>query len=72
MDTPPKKALTLNLTDAEMAVLETLAETKDMTKTGILRQALRLYQLVDVRLSRGERVFVENALTKEKAELALI
>ncbi len=67
-----KKTMTLNLTDAEMEALEVLAETKDLTKTGVLRQALKLYQMVDVRLSRGEKLFIENSLTKEKAELALL
>ena len=67
-----KKTMTLNLTDAEMDVLEQLAAAKDLTKTGVLRQALRLYQMIDVRLARGEKVFIENGLTKEKAELALL
>jgi predicted transcriptional regulator len=67
-----KKTMTLNLTDAEMGVLEQLAAAKDLTKTGVLRQALRLYQMIDVRLARGEKVFIENGLTKEKAELALL
>lgn len=67
-----KKTMTLNLTDTEMDVLEKLAEAKDLTKTGVLRQALRLYQMIDVRLTRGEKVFIENGLTKEKAELALL
>mgnify|MGYP002683567579 CR=1 FL=1 len=67
-----KKTMTLNLTDAEMDVLEQLASAKDLTKTGVLRQALRLYQMIDVRLARGEKVFIENGLTKEKAELALL
>jgi predicted transcriptional regulator len=67
-----KRTMTLNLTDAEMDVLEQLASTKDLTKTGVLRQALRLYQMIDVRLARGEKVFIENGLTKEKAELALL
>ena len=67
-----KKTMTLNLTDKEMDVLEKLAEAKDLTKTGVLRQALRLYQMIDVRLMRGEKEFVENGLTKEKAELALL
>ena len=67
-----KKTMTLNLTDAEMEVLEALAETKDLSKTSVLRQALRLYQMIDVRLGRGEKLFTENSLTKEKAELALL
>lgn len=67
-----KRTMTLNLTDAEMTVLEELCAKKDLNKTALLRQALRLYQLIDVRLERGEKVFVENDLTKEKAELAIL
>lgn len=67
-----KRTMTLNLTDAEMTVLEELCAKKDLNKTAVLRQALRLYQLIDVRLERGEKVFVENDLTKEKAELAIL
>jgi predicted transcriptional regulator len=51
-----KRTMTLNLTDAEMRVLEELSRQKDLSKTAILRQALRLYQLVDARLSSGEKL----------------
>jgi hypothetical protein len=67
-----KKTMTLNLTDAEMDALERLSTQKDLTKTAILRQALRLYQLVEARLLRGEKLFFENDSTKEKAELMLV
>ena len=68
----PKRTMTLNLTDAEMAVLEGLAARKDLTKTALLRQALRLYQLIDARVERGDKLLVENEATKEKAELMLL
>lgn len=64
-----KRTMTLNLTDKEMDVLEELAKSKDLSKTAVLRQALRLYQLVDVRQSRGERIFFENELSKKKTGL---
>jgi predicted transcriptional regulator len=67
-----KRTMTLNLTDAEMNVLEQLAEKKDLNKTVIIRQALRLYQLVDQRLRDGKKVFIEDQLTKDKSELMLI
>jgi predicted transcriptional regulator len=35
-----KRTMTLNLTEAEMEVLEELAQNKDMTKTAIIRQAM--------------------------------
>ena len=52
--------MTLNLSEAEMRVVEELAQKKDLTKTAIMRQALRLYQTVSVREARGEHmVFVD-------------
>jgi hypothetical protein len=55
MNFPPKnKTMTLNITEAEMDCLEELSTRKDTSKTAIMRQALRLYQMVDLRLCRGE------------------
>lgn len=66
-----KKTMTLNLTDQEMIVLEDLSTQKDLSKTAILRQALRLYQLVDVRLAAGGKFYFEDS-NKEKAELMVL
>lgn len=67
-----KKTMTLNLTDAEMGVLEELCEKKDLSKTALLRQALRLYQAVETRVERGAKLFFENEQTKEKAEVMML
>lgn len=67
-----KKTMTFNLTDAEMHVLEELAQQKDLSKTAVMRQALRLYQLVEVRLQRGEKLFFEDELRKTKSELMVL
>ena len=67
-----KKTMTLNLTTAEMDALEELSGRKDISKTAVLRQALRLYQMLDERLERGEKLYLEHALTKEKAELVVV
>ncbi|HEV7165189.1 MAG TPA: ribbon-helix-helix protein, CopG family [Gammaproteobacteria bacterium] len=64
--------MTLNLTDAEMAVLDQLSADRDMTKTAILRQALRLYQVIDDRLRAGEKLFFGDDLDKEKKELVVL
>ena len=66
-----KKTMTLNLTDQEMEVLEELAQKKDISKTAIIRQALRLYQLIDVRISEGEKLYFEDD-KKEKSALMLL
>ena len=67
-----KRTMTLNLTDAEMQVLDDLSARKDITKTAVLRQALRLYQTIEVRVERGEKLMFENEATREKAELMLL
>jgi hypothetical protein len=67
-----KRTMTLNLTDAEMRVLDELSVRKDITKTAVLRQALRLYQTIEARVEKGEKLLFENEATKEKAELMLL
>lgn len=67
-----KKTMTLNLTEPEMAVLEALCVEKDLSKTAVLRQALRLYQLVNSRLRQGEKLFFEDEAAKEKKEVVVL
>lgn len=70
MTDKPKKTMTLNLTEEEMTVLEEMAAKMDMSKTAVMRKALRVLQLIEVRLGRGERLFVEDR--EKKAELILL
>ena len=67
-----KRTMTLNLTDAEMRVLDELSARKDITKTAVLRQALRLYQTIEARVEKGEKLFFEDDKTKEKAEVMML
>jgi hypothetical protein len=67
-----KRTMTLNLTDAEMRVLDDLSDRKDLSKTAVLRQALRLYQAIDARVEKGDKLVFENDVTREKAELMLV
>lgn len=67
-----KRTMTLNLTEAEMKVLESLCAKKDLSKTVLLRQALRLYQLIEERIEKGEKLLFENEKTKEKAEVMIL
>jgi hypothetical protein len=50
----PQATMTLNFPQREMDALEKLAEHHQMSKTAVMRQALRLYQLIHVRLQAGE------------------
>ena len=64
--------MTLNLTPQEMAVLEELAEKKDLSKTGVMKLALRLLQTIDARVEPGKKLLVEDEATKEKSELVIL
>jgi hypothetical protein len=67
-----KRTMTLNLTDAEMAALEALCERKELTKTALIRQALRLYQAVDARITAGEKLVFEDEKGKKKSEVMVL
>jgi predicted transcriptional regulator len=67
-----KKTMTLNLSDAEMSALEELCAQKDLSKTAVVRQALRLYQLVNAKIAGGGKLLIEDEGKKEKTELVVI
>ncbi len=72
MEDNEKRTMTLNLTPREMAVLEELAAKKDLSKTGVMRLALRLLQAVDAKIQLGQKLMFEDEKTKEKSEMVLI
>ena len=66
-----KRTMTLNLTETEMEAVEELASRKELSKTAVMRQALRLYQMVDTRLEQGEKLFFEDK-KKAKSEVMVL
>ena len=64
-----KRTMTLNLTDEEMNAVEALSTRYDMTKTAIIRKALRMYIVIDARLQRGEKLFMEDEIEKNLSYL---
>jgi hypothetical protein len=67
----PKRTMTLNLTEKEMQVIEKLAQEKDLSKTALIRQAIRMYQIIEARIANGEKLFVEDS-EKQKTELMVL
>ncbi len=67
-----KKTMTLNLSEDEMDSLEQLAERNDLTKTAVIKKAIRVYLLLEKRLEKGERLYVEDESRKIKVELLLV
>ena len=67
-----KRTMTLNLTDAEMTALEAMAAKKELSKTAVIRQALRVYQLVVMRSEAGERLFFKDEKARKKAEVVVV
>ncbi len=72
MEDNEKRTMTLNLTPREMMVLEELAAKKDLSKTGVMRLALRLLQAMDAKIELGQKLVFEDEKTKEKSELMMI
>lgn len=64
--------MTLNLTVDEMTAVADLAARKDLNKTSLIRQALRLYVLIDKRLANGEKLIFEDEVENKKAEVLVI
>lgn len=58
------KTMTLNLTDAEMEAVEELSLAQEISKTGVVKQALRLYQLVVKRAQAGETLHFSGDMTR--------
>ena len=67
-----KRTMTINLNDNEMSILENICNKKGLSKTALVRQALRLYQSIDTRIEDGEKLFLENPVSKEKSELMVL
>ena len=67
-----RRTMTLNLTDREMEALEVLAGRKDLSKTQVVRQAIRLYQTVESRLEKGEKLYFEDKDKNSKSELMML
>lgn len=67
-----KKTMTLNLTEAEMVAIEAMCQEKDISKTALLRQALRLYQFINERVKSGDKLFFEDEIAKSKKEVVVL
>lgn len=48
------RTMTLNLSAREMATVERLAAEAELSKTALIRQALRLYETINSRIRAGE------------------
>lgn len=66
-----KTLITLNLSDVELELLNSLSEKKDMNKSAVLRQALRMMGLIEQRIEQGEKFYFET-VDEKKSELILV
>ena len=67
-----RRQMTLMLNDKEMTLLDELAAHRNMSKTALVRQALRLYQSLIERTENGEKVFIEGPDESAKTELMVL
>jgi hypothetical protein len=66
-----KTLISLNLTESELELLNDLSEKKEMSKSAVLRQALRMMGVLEHRIAQGEKLYFET-LDKDKSELLLL
>ncbi len=66
-----KTLISLNLSEAELELLTELSERKEMSKSAVLRQALRMMGVIEQRVQQGEKFYFES-LDKEKSEVVLL
>ncbi len=66
-----KTLISLNLSPAELELLTQLSEKKEMSKSAILRQALRMMGVIEQRINQGEKLYFES-LDKQKSEVVLL
>jgi hypothetical protein len=65
-----RKTMTLNLPLDEMDILKALADTGGMSKNDTVRRAIRILNIIDGRLRRGESLFLGTELGP-KAEVLI-
>lgn len=66
-----KTLISLNLSEAELDLLSQLSEKKEMSKSAVLRQALRMMGTIEQRVERGDKFYFES-LNEEKSEVILL
>ena len=68
-----KATMTLNLANDAMKCLDGLAIKKGISKTAVIREAIRMYQLIESRLDEGKQIkFVDPATGKEDPEIVIV
>ncbi|MBA2750567.1 MAG: ribbon-helix-helix protein, CopG family [Tatlockia sp.] len=66
-----KTLISINLSPVELELLAELSEKKEMSKSAVLRQALRMMGLLEQRINQGEKFYFES-VDKEKSEVVLV
>jgi hypothetical protein len=61
-----KRAVLVQLNEAEWDALEHLAKEKSLSKVAVMRQALRLYELINARTAEGEKLVFEDKHSKKE------
>ena len=67
-----KRTMSLTLPTREMDALDRLSDQKGISKSAVIRQALRLYQSIDLRLEAGDKLFFEGQTSKVKSEIFVL
>lgn len=64
--------MSLVLSSSEMAALDQLSARKQMSKKALIRQALRLYSLLESKASEGKELVFRDVKTKELEQVIVV
>ena len=66
------RTMTLNLTVPEMERLAALSERKRLSKTTVMRQALKVYDEIDAELESGKKLLLQDKESASQSPVMIL
>ena len=67
-----RRTISVSLNERELEALSELSDRTGMSKSALIRQAIRLYQSVNIRIDAGEKMYFEKPGSREKLEVVVL
>ena len=67
-----RRTISVSLNERELEALSELSDRTGMSKSALIRQAIRLYQSVSIRIDAGEKMYFEKPGSREKLEVVVL
>lgn len=66
-----KYALKLNLSTSELESMQKICTEKSLSKTALIRRALKLYEILDKHTTEGSKIYIRTEDLNKEIELLL-